>query len=268
MPLHSWYEECANEVAILNHLQKAPENLRPNFPHVIRARAIEQPCNPLNGPDYVPKPECLYFTMTAVYPSITLFELYEKAQLFQLPIPEPLIAHIALQLCDTFRWMQEDLVPPIAHSDICQANIILDLAHIHETSLADVVVIDFAAATTQGRAISFDYDRECLFNLVHKLAILNRPDALLHDSNIVIDSCIEDESWNRFTDRLAGPDKSEPGPTLRFDEFNKQFRKVLIEKIANIRVEEKRIIQKLLDTKTGMVSSMSEEEIQIAISEQ
>jgi serine/threonine protein kinase len=265
--VRSRYEECANEVSILNNLQKAPENLRPNFLQVLSAKSIEQPPNPLNGPGYVPKPECLYFTMRAVNPSITLSDLYETAQLLEVPIPRPLIAHITLQLCDTFRWMQEDLEQPIAHSDLAHVNIMLDLAHIHENGLPNVILIDFATAT-QGSVIFLDYDRACLFYLMHKLAILNQPSALPLNSDIVMKSCIQDESWNEFTDRLARPYNSKPGPTLCFDEFNKQFRKVLIEKIANIRVEEKWIIGKLLDTGTGGVSAVSEEEIQSAISEQ
>jgi serine/threonine protein kinase len=267
IPAQSRYRECVHEIAVLNSLQEAPENIRSNFPQILNAKTLEQLPYITSIPGDVPSPKPLYFVMSAVHPGITLLGLSKSTLLLEVPVPDSLIAHITLQLSDTISWMHEDLVPPLAHLDLQSSNVMLDMAHLEENGLPHVVLIDFATAM-QSNENCFNFDRTCLYSMIYNLAILNQPYSSPNRSENVIGNYTHRKDWKRFIGTLACPESSSnPGHMISNDEFSGKFRDMLIMKRTNICEEDMQTIEMLLQKGVEMASGLGKEEIRAVISE-
>ncbi|KAF2746273.1 hypothetical protein M011DRAFT_478266 [Sporormia fimetaria CBS 119925] len=113
-------------------------------------------------------------------------------------IPQPLIAHTAVQLHSALSWMHS-LVPAVTHGDIHMGNMMYDLKHLDPKSgLPNVVLIDFGLGSWDALGLNLSWEHQTMYAVIHHYAEY----ALLFMGMVRHPPMGHAEFWDRYMDML------------------------------------------------------------------
>lgn len=187
------------------------------------------------------------------------FELWcLKAASEEKPIPQALIAHIAIQLHDIFSWLHKP-ANKVYHNDAHPGNIMLDPTTLDASGFPKLAIIDWDMDHCKDNDPTLR-DREKLCRNILWLMTLHRDCHDFHNggSKGTKEDCKHDEFWVKFATALAGVNQNR---TMLHVEFQSSFYKGLVECRDNASEQEKTEIRELLNKGKTYVKRISEDEI-------
>jgi serine/threonine protein kinase len=253
----------ANAIEALKCIQAAKPPIPGHFPRLLGSN-IEK--TSLSQSLLSDGTSCSYdwLAMTAVT-GVDLLALSRSTK--GIPIPEELIAHIAIQLHDALRWLHDQCKPAICHADLCGSNIMLNYTDLGPHSLPKVILVDFGSAKLKPSQAHVSWERGCMYDLHYRLAVQNQPcKGQHHEFNRAPAGCTHDSEWLEFIKVLyRGQSALYAGEFIRHAEFRSRFYAKLVKRRQNMKTEAFRAIQGLLGEALRGVITVTDDDILDAI---